>query len=445
MDWIFFLDRQTGRLAAVLMTDGFGAPLAARFGSRASESSTQDIWFLVDSGFVQDFLTEQYEVYQFDEKSQDDEPGSGAGMDPENDLDWEIPVVQAWAKGHALTRDELDKVSYFVGFGSGFIPEEIIAGNLRRAIGEVQQPLAPVKRLPATRCLWCGVPVERHYIFDLDGPLGQPDLENFEDPIVWSDGVVMERDGEDPGIIFPNHYGDSVLACSECGSMYLASNFEQHYPRIGRFPDVESWRTYPTVTQGEVPKDANCDTDRKAILTYASIDQALRFVKGTANFWEVWIALQQVMTWASILDRTAKLAGDRFEFDGELELKERLRAFVASTENILEGTVGSASPFGEKHRQATYDPNFTLHNLEIQEVLPIANMRRVCGFTDFGWSTPRHRAIDEREWAEGGSSFDEWIALRGRALHLAMRENVRDWAIAIDTSGNLVFGTPSPS
>jgi hypothetical protein len=426
------------------MTDGFGAPLAARFGSRSSGLSTEEIWDLADDVFVQGFLTERYEVYQFDESSQDDEPGSGADMDPEDDLAWEIPVVQQWAKGLAMTRDELDQVSHFVGIGSGFILEEIIEGNLLSSIGEPSHSPARDTRVASTRCLWCSAPVERHYEFNLDGPLSQPDIENFEDPIVWSDGVVMERDGEDPGIFFPNHYGDSVIACSMCGSIYLASTFEKEHPRFGRFPDVESWSIHrPTVLQGEIPQGSRREVTEAASLTLSSLDQTMRFLMETENFWEVWTALQQVMTWLSIHDRTAKLAGNKFEFERRSDFSERVETFVSWTSNILEGTLGSLAPFGQKHYEATRDPNFTVHNFEVQEVLPLANMKRVCGFTDFGWSTPRHPAVDEREGQNGWGEFDSWIALRGRALLLSMTSNARDWAIAIDTSGNLVFGTPS--
>ena len=110
---------------------------------------------------------------------------------------------------------------------------------------------------------------------------------------------------------------------------------------------------------------------------------------------------------------------------------------------IKEGTLGSMSPFQQMHSENSRDENFFIHNYEVQEKLPMANMLRIAGARDFGWATPSHPGVEEENVTRTGwSEFDQWIALRGKAIIAATEKGITDFSVAVDASGNLIdWGT----
>ena len=444
MSWFLFVDRRTGRLAAILMTSSFGSPLSARFDVKIDDPSIDDYWQSVSADYVGQFLNENFELYEYDLDSEDDESGLAKNLDPDEELAWEIPPVQEWVKGRELDRDEVDRISHFLGLGSGFIAEEVIAGDLYRQLSGAPKPKpSPPKAEPA-RCLWCLVPVERRYNFERNEALGHYDVEGFEEPVVWSDGIVTERGDRETNDIFPNHYGDCVLACSECGAMFLASAFEKEQPRANWYPDHEGWLfDSRLVVPGSSPAGANQRLEVPVVLTWSKPDQTMRFLRKAQSEslinWGEWTALQQAVNWIAHEDRQAKLEGKEFHFEHGDELIEAIVQFVERVRQIKAGTLGSMSPFTQMHRENCEDENFFVHNYEVQEILPVANMLRIAGERDFGWAIPRHPALSEVDVMNTGwSEFDQWIALRGKAILAAAEKGIVDWAIAVDASGNLI-------
>jgi len=446
------VDRRNGRLAAIVMSDGFGAPLSARFGVRVDNPTSDDYWQLATPDFINQFLNENFELYEYDLDSEDDESSLAANLDPDDELAWEIPSVQDWVKGQELGRDQVDQISRFLGFGGGFIVEEIIAGNLHG------QPRGAPKQEPLSqkgeqaRCLWCLVPVERRYNFERGEATSQFDVEGFDRPIVWSDGVVMEQGDRDANQLFPNHYGDCVIACSACGAMFLASALEKEYPRANRYPDHEGWRDdFQIVVEGSSSQAANESLETPGVVTWSKPEETMRFLKKAQSEslinWDEWTALQQTVNWIANEDRQAKLEGKKFHFDGADQLKDAIDRFMNRVSQIKAGTLGSMSPFTQMHNQENMDENFFIHNYEVQELLPVANMMRISGGKNFGWATPSHPAITEAEVAPTGwSEFDQWIALRGKAILAAAEKEITDWAVAVDASGDLIdWSTPGIS
>lgn len=426
------------------MSDGFGAPLSARFNVKVDNPLIDDYWQLASADFINNFLNENFELYEYDLDSEDDESDLAANPDPADELAWEIPPVQEWVRGQELDRDQVDRVSHFLGFGSGFIAEEIIAATLRsQHSGEpITKPSVP--KAEQARCLWCLVPAERRYNFDRDEPMSKFDVEGFDRPVVWSDGFVMEQGDKDADQLFPNHYGDCVIACSECGAMFLASAFEKEHPRVQWYPDHEGWHSSSQlVVKGSCSQGANESEEMQAILTWSKPAQTIRFLRQAQSEslinWEEWTALQQVVNWLADEDRQAKLNGTGFHFVAAEELKEAIRKFVNRSGQIKEGTLGSMAPFYQMHSEKMMDENFFVHDYEVQEVLPVANMMRISGATDFGWATPSHPGVAEAEVTRTGwSEFDQWIALRGKAIITATEKGITDWAVAVDASGNLI-------
>lgn len=444
MSWFFFVDRRTGRLAAILMTSSFGTPLSARFDVKIDDPSIDDYWQSVNADFVSEFLNENFELYEYDLDSEDDESSLAKNLDPADELAWEIPAVQEWVKGRELDRDQIDRISHFLGLGSGFIAEEVIAGDLYRQVSGTPKQKPSIPKAEPARCLWCRVPVERRYNFERDEPLSEYDVEDFARPIVWSDGIVMEQGDLDSKDAFPNHYGDCVIACSACGAMYLASAFEKEHPRVHWYPDHESWQGGSRViVEGSCDLGANDWVEETAILTWSEVKETMRFLElaqsETVINWEEWTSLQQVVNWLAYEDRRAKLEGKAFHFEGAEALKNAIKKFLNRVGQIKAGTLGSMSPFSQMHSENSRDENFFIHNCEVQEILPVANMLRIAGARDFGWATPSHPGIEEENITRTGwSEFDQWITLRGKAILAATEKGITDFSVAVDASGNLI-------
>ena len=448
MSWYLFVDRRTGRLAGIIMSDSLGVPLSARFGVKTEAPSIDQYWQSVSADFISEFLNENFELYEYELESESQESSAVANWDPADDLAWEIPPVQKWVRGQELDREQVARISDFIGIGSGFIAEEIIAARVHSELREESTSKPSSSKLKNARCLWCLVPVERRYNFERDEPLSDYAVEGFDRPLVWSDGLVLEQGDVENNNAFPNHYGDCVVACSACGAMFLASAIEKAHPRVHWYPDHESWQGGSRViVEGSCALGANDWVEETAILTWSEVNETMRFLElaqsETLINWEEWTALQQVVNWLAYEDRRAKLEGKAFHFEGAEELKIAIKKFLNRVGQIKAGTLGSMSPFSQMHSENWRDENFFIHNYEVQEKLPVANMMRISGAREFDWATPSHPGIEMDEVTRSGwSEFDQWIALRGKAILAATEKGITDFSVAVDASGNLVdWGT----
>lgn len=80
-------------------------------------------WVMGSRDDLEKYYSPEYEIWSYEWDNSDDTPGSGAGLDPENEDDWEISPVQDWAKGVDLKRADIEEVSRLVNSG-GYISEE---------------------------------------------------------------------------------------------------------------------------------------------------------------------------------------------------------------------------------------------------------------------------------------------------------------------------------
>ena len=449
MNWFFFIDIRTDLVVAIVMSDGYGAPLTPQFGHRTFGNTKDSYWQLVDKEALSEFLQAGYEIYIYDENSEGGDEIWTGEWDSEDELAWEIPPIQSWVKGTDLSKEYIASVSNFVGIGSMFTYDDIAQAR-KFSRDQVRQGgiASPVKaELQSARCLWCKIPIERKYNFYIyHGPLNQPvNFEDFEDPLVWVDGVITERTQRESDEIFPNHYGDSVVECLKCGAAFLASQLEQSHPRRVPYPDQENWQISDSVVlAGSCLESAQIDSGESAGAIHASLQRTLDFLAKATEVgrstlsWAEWTAIQQAANWITHLDRNAKLTGKVYESSTQTNLIPAMARFIEETDALKIGTLGSLSPFRDLHSREVCDENFRVHNFEIQERHPIANMSRISGVSR-GWARPDHPALRESDlMMTGWSEFDKWIALRGKLIVEAERRGIKDWAIAIDMKGNLV-------
>lgn len=73
---------------------------------------------------LEPYYTEKYEIWSYDWSNEDDTPGSGADLDPEDEDSWEIEPVQKWAKGEDISREEISKLARLVNRGEYASAEE---------------------------------------------------------------------------------------------------------------------------------------------------------------------------------------------------------------------------------------------------------------------------------------------------------------------------------
>ena len=452
MHWFFFINVRTDTVAAIVMSDGLGPPLAPTFGHRTGGSATTSYWAIVDGDFLEEFLQDDYQVYRYDESAEGGDEIWTGELDPEDDLAWEIPPIQSWVKGDRPSKEYIVSVSNFVGMGSKFTFDDIAtARSFSNNQAEEPENATSIEAEEwHVRCLWCEVPLEKRYNFHLHNwPLNQAEnFEDFEDPLVWIDGVITERGQRESHDIFPNHYGDSVLECQKCGGAFLASHLEISHPSRLGYPGQENWQIPDDslVLSGSCDKSAEIDSKETVWVVHASLERTLQFLaeaaaqSGRFNSWAEWTALQQAVNWLTHLDRNSKLNGELFEWEFRPTLVLAIKRFIEKTETIKVGTLGSLSPFRDLHNKEVSEENghFWVHNFEIQERQPIANMSRISG-EGLGWARPQHPALNESDLMNTGwSELDKWIALRGKLVTEVQQLGIKDWAIAIDMRGNLV-------
>lgn len=61
------------------------------------------------------YVFPNYSVWSYDWTNEDDTPGSGAHIDPANEIEWEIDLVQRWMKGEVLEFSDLVQTCDLVG------------------------------------------------------------------------------------------------------------------------------------------------------------------------------------------------------------------------------------------------------------------------------------------------------------------------------------------
>jgi hypothetical protein len=81
-------------------------------------------WEMGTRSSLEKYYSAEYEIWSYDWDNEDDTPGSGASISPDDELDWEIDLVQAWAKGEDLNRSDLEETCKLVNSGEYTSAEE---------------------------------------------------------------------------------------------------------------------------------------------------------------------------------------------------------------------------------------------------------------------------------------------------------------------------------
>lgn len=399
-----FIREATGLVEQVIMAHAYRSVLTAKRGSanNPEDLDMEDFWENCSRSDLEPFLTSQFEVWRFDWASEDDTPGSGTGIDPEDALAWEVPIVQSWLKDEKIYVHDVDRVADFMGYGSGFIFEDIAS--------EFEDFDAQDEVIEAAECPWCGV---SSHLIRLDPPVTLPTLpeaiSGFARPIIWSDGTLSDGATDKVAEARPNQFGDFVVSCAVCSAIFLASTLQTADDSSRR--EIHEGTLFPgTLSRGEkngifVDTAFSRADHKKVFLLLDSFSK-----RGYWPDWENWTAVQQLVNQVSHQIRK----GESFSAEELAGLFGPLQKFKESLSQFIEGTPGAVAP----HRIQNYSPAASdgLLRLEVDELIPHSNIRRIV-------SEPTVGEADERE----ADSKARVVSVRSSHDHHALyRDAYRD-------------------
>lgn len=445
--WLIVVERISGKVVAIVMNAGTPTLLTARFDVAKPQSNPtiDDYWDNWSPEQIKQVLTEDFELFEYDLDCEDDDYIGLQDLQPDNELAWEIPLVQQWVMGKQLSRSDLESITFHLGRADLYSVEEVLKGQLYSRLVLKEAPPAPQKISKLTaHCLWCDVPVKRIYNFSLPSMFDPGDPEDPDECLLWSDGIWTEL-GQDPESFDRAgcQYEESIIECSICGAAYLASMLEQTFPERQFHPDFQGWSEISApILPGNCDEGFNSYRDLDAKVTWASLERTREYLSlvqasGTLITWEEWTAVQQAVNIATNLDRKAKATYATFSLFDEEGLKDAIRTFLPKIGQIKAGTLGSMSPFPKHSQTWQENENYSIHNYAVDETLPVANMLRICGYGNYDWAVPSHPALRDPQNMDQWSELDQWIAKRGSLLLLALERGITDWAVAAAPSGNL--------
>jgi hypothetical protein len=110
----FYVNKQSGQVEYVSMYWLFGITVRPKGQS----------WTMGTRDDLEKYYSPDYEIWSFDWESLDSTPGSAAHVDPDNDEDWELELVNAWGSNKDLTRDDIKDTFKLVNSGEYITAEE---------------------------------------------------------------------------------------------------------------------------------------------------------------------------------------------------------------------------------------------------------------------------------------------------------------------------------
>lgn len=101
--------------------------MTSRFGLTVLEKASR--WTYGTEQDIAKYDFPNFSIWTYDWANEDDVPGSGGHIDPDNEIDWEIELVQRWMKGENLVLSDLVETCDLVGIrdymeGVDFLPRE---------------------------------------------------------------------------------------------------------------------------------------------------------------------------------------------------------------------------------------------------------------------------------------------------------------------------------
>lgn len=111
----FYVNKESGSVELASMYTIFG--ITVRHKGKDWEVGTRDM--------LADYYSAKYEIWSYDWDNEDDTPSSGSHMDPADELEWEIELIQNWANGKELSRDDISDTCKLVNSGEYVSPEDV--------------------------------------------------------------------------------------------------------------------------------------------------------------------------------------------------------------------------------------------------------------------------------------------------------------------------------
>lgn len=416
----------------VMVTDGF--IMRALPGAHRGSDVGVEYWTTCPPADLAPFLTANYEVSRYLWDSAGEGTAAGPEFDFEDGLAWEVPPVQSWAKGEPIPQAHVLQISEYLGDGDEFTVGDI-AMEFPEFDGPIQEPVEMVRRLQGPKCLWCGIMASRAYNFT------SPDYDRYAErrhsltnPILWTDGVWYDQISDpDFAESTPTQFGDSLLTCMACSSVFLASELEAATSASGL-----SRGSYPpfispgSVAQGELAGEVS---DLKIV--HAGLEETLGYLKKLQKIdslisWAEWVSAQQLVGLATYEARCGRELSPEQDKLG----RELLTVFCGRIGQILEGTIGSMYAGADSMRMHL-DPNYFLHQYPHEEEIPLANMYRIVG--DFDRASRGGRSpfetFEELEYADSFEEITLYAAQRQWLLAKLISKNDTRWAVASNLLG----------
>lgn len=442
LTYVWFVSRQNGEVSFIAMA-------ADNFVTRALPKSFYDseavsYWTTCLPEDLVPFLTADYEVWIDDLSMLSDEPGSGAEIDPKDEISWEMEPVQLWVKGEPISRDFVAKNSELIGFGDEFTFQDV-ASEFPSKREVMKARLEKLSRSTTDiACPWCGVTAVRRYNFTR--PFFDEESEmpsNMDNPVLWTDGAWSET-GVDPDCknFIENQFGDSVVICPACNALFLASAVE--------LPGSDEYQIQRAVSEfvlpGQVAKGLFEKTLSEEWILSAQLDQTMDYLEQNLEAsglitWSQWTAAQQVVNWVSYIIRT----GDAISTEQDSRARSLIAEICSRFSQIKEGTLGFDYAFNDVSSDMD-DENFFVHTYVLEEALPKANMRRIAGdWHEIEYTLGRNLfeigSLEDLE-EQGLHEFDEYIIRRRLVLRDLIENKDTRWAVH---SGELQDLGPSMS
>lgn len=428
---VFFVNRKSGIVEFIVMADN-DFVIRALPNVAIGDNRPYDYWITCTREELEPYLSNEYEVWVDDLSSEPEEPESGEDLDPDDELAWQIEPVQMWAKGESVSLGFIETRSEFVGFGSGFVFEEVAAGFPDIRPKRASTYVRSVKSKDLRDCPWCGVSAIRKYNFSRQYFGRESEMPGeMKNPVLWTDGAWSE-DGVDPESteFIENQYGDCVIVCPSCDAMFLASMVEeQPSPQYLLGQQLED-----AVLKGKVAKSHFAQTISQEWIVTATLDQTMDYLEAhlgqSSPLWAQWTASQQIVNWVTHLERCGELITPRQDIRG----RKLLTQFIPRTHGILEGIFGS---FYDPNlvSEESEDENYWIHTYALDELLPIKNIRRIVG----DWhELPYHLdspVSDIRTFEEFNRErmpdldFDDYIVARQILLRTLIENKDTRWAV----------------
>ena len=428
---VFFVNRKTGIVEFIVMADN-NFVMRALPNVAIGDKRPYDYWITCTREELEPYLSIEYEVWVDDLSSESDEPGSGADIDTDDELALQIEPVQMWAKGETVSLGFVETRSEFVGFGSGFVFEEVAAGFPEIRPKRASTYVRPAKSKDHRDCPWCGVSAIRRYKFNRQYFGRESEMPaKMNSPVLWTDGAWSET-GVDPNCteFIENQYGDCVIVCPSCDAMFLASMVEEHpSPQYLLGQQLEE-----AVVKGKVAKVHFAETISQEWIVTATLDQTMNYLEAhleeSSPLWAQWTAAQQIVNWVTHLER----CGEPITPEQDIRGRNLLAQFIPHTHGILEGIFGS---FFDPNLVAeeSKDENYWVHDYTLDELLPFKNIRRIVGDwheLDYHLDSP---VSDIRTFEEFNRErmpdldFDDYIVARLILLRTLVRSKDTRWAV----------------